>query len=61
MGASIQVSYPASLLQVVSISPESQPGFSVEETNGELKFDALFEGELRTSIPFQQTQTANRQ
>lgn len=60
MRVSMHIRYPEELLQVVNVSPESQPGFVVEEKSGELSFDAIFEGELRTSVQFQQTQSASR-
>lgn len=60
MRVSMHISYPEELLQVVNVSPESQPGFVIEEKSGGLSFDATFEGELRTLIRFQQTQSASR-
>jgi hypothetical protein len=44
------VSYPAALLQVESVQPSVQPGFSVARQPGELKIDALFEGRLTIRV-----------
>lgn len=60
MHVSMQISYPEKLLQLVSITPDTQPGFKVEEDAGQINFDAIFAGELRTNIQFQQTNTAGR-
>lgn len=54
MALSLRVEYPASLLKVVDIRPNQQPGFSIRENPGQVSIEALFEGVLRTMIQFQQ-------
>jgi len=45
-----RVSYPAGLLQVETVQPAEQPGFSVDRQSGELKINALFAGRLTIRI-----------
>jgi len=45
-----RVSYPADLLQVETVQPAAQPGFSVVRQTGELKIDALFAGRLTIRV-----------
>lgn len=53
MRVSMQIEYPANLLKVGTVTPNNQPGFAVQQQEGVVGFDALFEGELRTSIQFE--------
>lgn len=50
MRVSMTVRLAVPQLQVLSIEPPSQPGFAVERTPDGLRFDAVFEGRLRTVI-----------
>lgn len=54
MRVSIDVAYPEALLALVDITPAAQPGLKVIEAPGAITVDAVFEGELRTLIQFQQ-------
>ncbi|GEM_PF-6236024 len=53
MQVSMQIEYPADLLKVAAVTPVAQAGFSVQQQRGSVGFDALFAGELRTSIQFE--------
>jgi hypothetical protein len=53
MRVSMRVEYPPDLLQVAGITPSAQSGFAVRQKKGTLDFDAMFEGELRTTIQFE--------
>ncbi|QQZ27738.1 hypothetical protein HMY34_02645 [Thiothrix subterranea] len=53
MQVSMQIEYPADLLKVAGVTPAVQTGFSVQQQRGSVGFDALFAGELRTSIQFE--------
>lgn len=52
MRVTLDVDYPAAMLRVVDISPQSRTGLSLREYPGRVHMDALFEGELRTLIQF---------
>jgi hypothetical protein len=52
MRVSMQIEYPPDLLQVATITPNAQAGFEVQQQRGSVGFNALFEGELRTSVQF---------
>jgi hypothetical protein len=54
MRVSIDVAYPDPLLTLIDITPAAQPGLDILETPGTISVDAVFEGELRTLIQFQQ-------
>lgn len=54
MRVSMQIEYPADLLKVSTITPAVQPGFAVQQRDGEVDFEAIFEGELRTAIQFEE-------
>ena len=45
-----RVSYPAGLLQVETVQPHEQPGFTVVRQPGELQIDTLFEGRLTIRV-----------
>lgn len=53
MQVSMQVEYPVDLLKVAAVTPAVQTGFAVKQQRGSVGFNALFEGELRTSIQFE--------
>lgn len=53
MQVSMQIEYPPDLLKVTAVTPAVQAGFTVQQQRGLVGFDALFEGELRTSIQFE--------
>ena len=47
-----RIHWPAGLLQLESVKPEIQAGFSVREQSGELAIDTLFEGKLTIKLRF---------
>ncbi len=47
-----RIHWPADQLQLASVHPHVQEGFSVGEQPGELRIDALFEGKLTLVIHF---------
>ena len=49
---SLHILYPARWLQPVSIRPEAQPGFEVQQREGRIDIEAWFEGKLMTEIVF---------
>lgn len=53
MRVSIQVEYPEKLIQLVDVSPVSQPGFKVWQMPGRVAIETFFEGELRTLLQFE--------
>ncbi len=53
MRVSLRLEYPASLLQLIDISPAEQPGFTIQQEAGQVMIDTVFEGELRTTIQFE--------
>jgi hypothetical protein len=53
MHVTLEVGYPAQILTLIDISPSAQPGLEVVEQPGEIRIDAVFEGELQTLIQFQ--------
>jgi hypothetical protein len=53
MRVSMRVEYDPTLVRVLDVSPEQQPGFAIRYEAGALGFDAVFEGELRTAILFE--------
>jgi hypothetical protein len=54
MRVSLQLEYPDALLLVIDLSPTAQPGFQVSQEKGLIRIEALFEGELRTQVQFEQ-------
>jgi hypothetical protein len=50
MRVSVQILLAGSGLRFAGIKPERQPGFEVEFDAGEIRFDAWFEGRLRTEV-----------
>ncbi len=50
MRVSVQLMLADSGLRFAGITPERQPGFTVEITSDSIRFDAWFEGRLRTEI-----------
>jgi hypothetical protein len=54
MRVTLEVDYPQQTLGLTRINPPPQPGLTVRERPGNIRLDALFEGELRTLIEFRQ-------
>lgn len=52
MRVSLELDYPANLLQLVDIAPANQSGFTLRQSPGRLSIDTLFEGELRIEARF---------
>lgn len=52
MRVSLQLDYPAQLLQLVALSPDEQAGFLVQRNKGQVRIETLFEGELRIKVQF---------
>ncbi|WP_156427850.1 hypothetical protein [Thiohalocapsa sp. ML1] len=52
MRVTLDIEYPAELIEVVGQSPASQPGFSVRNGGSDLSVDATFEGRLITCFDF---------
>lgn len=52
MRVTLDIQYPADLIEVVGQSPATQPGFSVENGGADLSVDATFEGRLVTCFDF---------
>ncbi|WP_157273740.1 hypothetical protein [Thiobacillus denitrificans] len=53
MRVTLDVDYPAESLQLIDASPAQQPGLSFAERPGNIRLDALFEGELRLLLQFE--------
>ena len=54
MRVTLDVVYPEARLSLAGVTPREQPGLVIVERPGEIRLDALFEGELRTLIEFRQ-------
>jgi hypothetical protein len=54
----LEVEYPAHALDLVRIDPAPQAGLNIEARPGNVRLDAMFEGELRTAIEFEQARAA---
>ncbi len=54
MRVSIQLNFPPDRLRVIAISPDEQTGFQVTQQEGQVQMEALFEGQLRTHVQFEQ-------
>lgn len=54
MRVTLDVVYPQARLSLAGVTPREQPGLLIVERPGEIRLDALFEGELRTLIEFRQ-------
>lgn len=52
MRVSMDVDYSGTGLQLVSVSPQNQKGFEVDERAESVSFDAWFEGRLNTELMF---------
>lgn len=52
MRVTLELSYPADLLQLIEISPPEQAGFALHQSPGRISIDTLFEGELRIHAQF---------
>lgn len=53
MRVTLEVDYPAESLQLIDVSPAPQAGLSFDERPGNIRLDALFEGELRLLLQFE--------
>jgi hypothetical protein len=54
MRVTLEIDYPAQVLNLIDVSPQPQPGLAIIEQPGRIRFDAVFEGELTTLIQFEQ-------
>jgi len=54
MRVTLEVDYPVGTLSLVDVNPAPQPGLSLFEQPGNIRLEAVFEGELRTLIRFAQ-------
>jgi hypothetical protein len=54
MRVTLEIDYPQQILRLTGVSPPPQAGLAVVERPGNIRLDALFEGELRTLIEFRQ-------
>jgi hypothetical protein len=52
MRVTLEVDYPQQTLRLAGVSPPPQAGLTIVERPGNIRLDALFEGELRTLIEF---------
>jgi hypothetical protein len=52
MRVTLDIDYPRDLIEVVGQSPETQPGFAVQNGGSDLSVDATFEGRLVTCFDF---------
>ncbi len=52
MRVSLDIHYPAELIEVIGQSPATQPGFSVHDGGSGLSVDTTFEGRLVTCFDF---------
>ena len=53
MRLTLEIEYPTTLLSLLDVSPEAQPGFQLDDTPGHLRMDAIFEGVLQTLTQFE--------
>jgi hypothetical protein len=53
MRVTLEIRYPAELLNLIDVTPPAQPGFALDEQPGFIRVDTLFEGELQTLIQFE--------
>ena len=53
MQVTLDIRYPAELLQLIDVPPPAQPGFALDERPGFIRVNATFEGELQTLIQFE--------
>lgn len=53
MQVTLEIRYPAELLNLIDVTPPAQPGFALDEHPGFIRVDTLFEGELQTLIQFE--------
>jgi len=55
MQVTLEIRYPAELLNLIDVTPPAQPGFALVERPGFIRVDTLFEGELQTLIQFEKS------
>lgn len=53
MRVTLDIDYPAKMLQLIDIAPQAQPGLILNARRGAIHLDATFEGELNTLIQFE--------
>ena len=53
----LDVSFPNQRLRLISVSPNPQPGFRLQQEDDKLSIETLFEGELFTELTFSQRET----
>ena len=54
MRVTLDIDYPPQSLRLIDVSPPQQPGLTIFEQPGSIRLDAVFEGELRMHIQFEQ-------
>jgi hypothetical protein len=59
MRVTLDVDYPPQSLRLIDIAPPQQPGLTMAEQPGSIRLDAVFEGELRILIQFEQAEHAD--
>ena len=52
MRVSLKIQYPTQRLQLVKYSPLPQAGLTLLVSEGDIRFDAWFEGRLHTQLEF---------
>jgi len=53
----LDVSFPNQLLRLVSVSPNPQSGFRLQQEDGKVSIETLFEGKLYTELLFSRQET----
>ncbi len=53
MRVTLDIRYPEELLNLIDVTPPTQPGFALDERPGSIRVDTRFEGELQTLIQFE--------
>ncbi len=53
MRVTLDIDYPAQVLQLIDIDPSAQPGLTIDEQPGVIVMNAVFEGELKMLIQFE--------
>lgn len=53
MRVTLDIEYPAQMLQLIDIEPNAQPGLTLLERPGAIQMEAVFEGKLQTLIQFE--------
>jgi len=50
---SLKINYPSTLLKLIKINPEPQPGFNIKQSDSKIFIESYFEGILTTKLVFQ--------